>query len=206
MEPSPWHDPQISIPDDAYVASSAVVVGDVLIGSGCVIDHGATIVATGSSIELGTGVVVMPGAVLRSSGGVGRPAHPIAVGVDCLIGPYAPLAGCKLDSAVYVATQVMIFHGAVVGEGSRLDAGSIVHTNAQLPPRTRLGMRHFAVARLGGGPAVVTGDLEEARALLAEADFFGNVFDFARPDQEDLVELHRRSARTVAAEIMQRRG
>jgi len=78
-----------------------------------------------------------------------------------------------------------------------------IDTRAFLP-RSRVGVRRFAVARPNGGPAVETGDLEEARALLAEADFFGNVFGLARPDQEDLVELHRQSVRTVAAEIKRR--
>jgi tetrahydrodipicolinate N-succinyltransferase len=125
-----------------------------------VIDHGALIVATGTPVELGSRVVVMPGAVIRSTGGGDRPPHPVTIGDDCLIGPQAALAGCALGAAVYVATQVMVFHGAVV-----------------------------------------TGDLDEARELLAAADFFGTVFAAA---PADLVELHRRSAAAVAAEIRQR--
>jgi carbonic anhydrase/acetyltransferase-like protein (isoleucine patch superfamily) len=35
----------------------------------------------------------------------------VEIGTDCLIGPQASLVGCQLSEAVYVATQVMIFHG-----------------------------------------------------------------------------------------------
>jgi len=187
---------------DAFVASSAVLVGDVRIGPAAVIDHGALIVSSGAPIELGARVAVMPGAVIRSTSG-GRPSHPVRIGDDCLIGPQAALAGCTLGAAVYIATQVMVFHGAIVGDGCRLGAGSIVHTGARLPDRTRVGMRQFAVPGADGA-AVVTSDLDEARALLAAADFFGKVF--AEEAQADLIELHQRSTAAVAAEIRQRSG
>jgi len=186
---------------DALVASSAVIVGDVRIGAAAVIDHGALIVSTGAPVELGARVAVMPGAVIRSTGGDRRPSHPVRIGDDCLIGPQAALAGCTLGAAVYVATQVMVFHGAIVGDGCRLGAGSIVHTGARLPGRTRVGMRQFAVPGPDGA-GVVTSDLDEARALLAAADFFGKVFAEEAP--ADLIELHRRSAAAVAAEIRRR--
>ena len=128
--------------------------------------------------HLGPGAVVDHGALIISTG--------------------APV---ELGAAVYVATQVMVFHGAVVGDGCRLGAGSIVHTGARLPDQTRVGMRQFAVPG-PDGTAVVTSDLDEARELLAAADFFGKVFAEEAP--ADLIELHRRSTAAVAAEIRQR--
>jgi carbonic anhydrase/acetyltransferase-like protein (isoleucine patch superfamily) len=187
---------------DAFVASTAVLVGDVRIGPATVIDHGALIVSSGAPVVLGARVVVMPGAVIRSTGGE-RPPHPVQIGDDSLIGPQAALAGCTLGAAVYVATQVMVFHGAIVGDGCRLGAGSIVHTGTRLPDRTRVGMRQFAVPGRDG-TAVVTSDLDEARELLATADFFGNVFAEHAP--ADLMELHRRSTAAVAAEIRRRQA
>ena len=195
----PDHGPVVAA--DAFIASSAVLVGDVRIGSGVVVDHAAVILSAGPPIELGAGVVVMPGAVIRSTGGDQRPAHPVSIGEHSLIGPQAALAGCALGAAVYVATQVMVFHGASVGDGCRLGAGSIEHTGARLPDRTRVGMRQFAVPGPGGN-AVVTSDLDEARELLAAANFFGSVF--AEDASTDLIELHQRTAAAVAAEIRQR--
>ena len=170
------------------------------VGPATVIDHGALIVSSGVPVELGARVAVMPGAVIRSTGGGERPPYPVAIGDDCLIGPQAALAGCTLGAAVYVATQVMVFHGAIVGDGCRLGAGSIVHAGARLPDRARVGMCQFAVP--GPDGAVVTSDLDEARELLAAADFFGKVFAEQAP--ADLVELHQCSAAAVAAEIRQR--
>jgi carbonic anhydrase/acetyltransferase-like protein (isoleucine patch superfamily) len=193
------HDPVVA--PDALIASSAVLAGDVRVGPATVVDHGALIISTGAPIELGARVAVMPGAVIRSTGGDQRPPHPVRIGDDCLIGPQAALAGCTLGAAVYVATQVMVFHGAVVGDGCRLGAGSIVHTGARLPDQTRVGMRQFAVPG-PDGTAVVTSDLDEARELLAAADFFGRVFAEEAP--AGLIELHQRSTAAVAAEIRER--
>ena len=86
------------IAGDAFVAASAVVAGEVRVGPGCVIDHGACIVGTGAPVELGARVVVMPGAVIRSTGGDLRSPRPVRIGPDCLIGPQAALAGCQLGA------------------------------------------------------------------------------------------------------------
>jgi carbonic anhydrase/acetyltransferase-like protein (isoleucine patch superfamily) len=190
--------PQVA--EDAWVASTAQLVGDVTVGAGCTIDHGALIVSGGPPIRLGTGVAVMPGAVIRSTGGQGRPSFPVDIGDDCLIGPQAALAGCTLGEAVYVATQVMVFHGATVGDGCRLGAGCIVHTKADLPARSRVGMRQFAIAQPNQA-ALVTGDLDTARTALARADFFSAVFDIDPGDRQDLVELHRRTTRALTSEL-----
>jgi carbonic anhydrase/acetyltransferase-like protein (isoleucine patch superfamily) len=191
------NDARPAVAASARVAPTAQVVGNVIVGEGCVVDYGAVIVSSGPPVRLDEGVVVMPGAVIRSVGGAHRPGFAVHVGADSLVGPLAALAGCSVGAACYVATGVMVFQGAVVGEGSRLGAGSIVHVNAVLPPQSRVGMRHFAVAG-GDGRAVVTSDVDQARRLLARADFFDQVFYDA--DQADLEQLHRRATAMLRAE------
>jgi carbonic anhydrase/acetyltransferase-like protein (isoleucine patch superfamily) len=185
------------VADTAWVAPTAQIVGNVLIGEQCVVEYGAVIASSGPPVRLDAGVVVMQGAVIRSVGGSHRPAFPTHVGAESLVGPLASLAGCSLDPACYVATGVMVFQGAVVGEGSRLGAGSIVHVNATLPPGSRVGMRQYAIAG-SDGRALITSDVNEARRLLGRADFFGRVF--GDEDQSDLVSLHRRATATLRAE------
>jgi carbonic anhydrase/acetyltransferase-like protein (isoleucine patch superfamily) len=171
------------------------LVGDVQVGEGCVIDHGAVLLSSGPPVVLGTGSVVMANAVIRSAGGAHRPAFPTYIGEDVLVGPLASLVGCTVEDAVYIATGVMVFQGVVVGRGSRLGAGSIAHVGARLSPESRLGMRQYAVAQEGG--ALITGDLDQARALVTQADFFGRAFAEAEHDQES---LHRSSVSKLRAE------
>jgi carbonic anhydrase/acetyltransferase-like protein (isoleucine patch superfamily) len=181
----------------ARVAPGAHVVGNVVLEEHCVVDVGAVLASSGPPITVGEGAVVMPGAVIRSVGGEHRPAFPTTIGAGALIGPAAVLAGCDIGQAVYVATQAMVFQGARVGAGSRLGAGCIVHTGAVLAPRSRVGMRQFAVPDEHGGPAVITSDLDVARRHLGLADFFGRVFEL---EDEDPVELHRRSVDVLRRE------
>src|SRR5215469_5185128 len=90
---------------DAFVASSAVLVGDVRIGPAAVIDHGALIVSTGATVELGARVAVMPGSFISSTGGDQRPPYPLSIGHHCLLGPPTATPCRTLGAAVYVATQ-----------------------------------------------------------------------------------------------------
>jgi carbonic anhydrase/acetyltransferase-like protein (isoleucine patch superfamily) len=190
------NDARPAVAAGAWVAETAHVVGNVVIGEGCVVDHGAVLVSSGPEVRLDAGAVVMPGAVIRSVGGAHRPAHPVRIGAESLVGPMAALAGCTIGAACYVATGVMVFQGAVVGDGSRLSAGSIVHVGTELPAGSRVGLRHYAVP--GDDGAVITPDLETARPLLARAGFFDRVF--ADGDQDDLAALHRRTTATLRAE------
>ena len=78
---------------------------------------------------------------------------------------------------------------------------AFIASTAVLAGDVRVGMRQFAVPGRDG-TAVVTSDLDEARELLAAADFFGKVFAEEAP--ANLIELHQRSTAAVAAEIRQR--
>jgi hypothetical protein len=57
-------------------------------------------------------------------------------------------------------------------------------------------MRQYAVAG-DNGEAVVMSDLDEARELLAAADFFGRMFG---EDEADLEALHRSTVATLRPE------
>jgi carbonic anhydrase/acetyltransferase-like protein (isoleucine patch superfamily) len=184
-----------SVAVTARIAASAQLVGDVRIGEGCVVDYGAVLVSSGPPVVVGAGSVVMPNAVIRSSGGAHRPAFAVTIGDDVLVGPLASLVGCTIEDAVYIATGVMVFQDAVVGRGSRLGAGSIAHIGVRLPAQSRLGMRQYAVAQ--GSDTVITGDLEQARAMLARADFFGRAF---ADDERDPESLHRSVVARLRAE------
>src|SRR5204862_2813340 len=77
----------------AFVAPNAMVCGNVTVGPGCRILHGAQLVAEGSSISLGRDCIVMENAVLRSS-----VRHPLYIGDHCLVGPNAHVVGCTVET------------------------------------------------------------------------------------------------------------
>ncbi len=172
-----------SIASTAVVAPSAQVVGDVAIGQRCYIDYGVVIESGGEPVVIGDETIVLANSVIRSVGGANRPPFPVRIGRRTLIGPLCALAGCEVGSECYVATMVMIFQGAVLGDACRVAAGAIVHVKTSLPRGTHIGLRHIAVPTEEG--FLATTDVRQARAALEKADFFGTVFDES-PRDEDL--------------------
>ncbi len=66
----------------AYVASTAVLSGQVSVGAGSCVLHGAVLTADGGPVTVGANCVIMEHAVLRGT----RP-HPVLVGDHVLAGP-----------------------------------------------------------------------------------------------------------------------
>src|SRR4051794_3990865 len=104
-----------SIDRSASVASSAVVTGDVTIGPGCRVLHGAVLNGDAGPITLGEDVLVMEHALLR-----GRADHPLRLGDAVLVGPHTHLNGATVDDEVFLATGVSVFPGSHVGSGCEL--------------------------------------------------------------------------------------
>jgi carbonic anhydrase/acetyltransferase-like protein (isoleucine patch superfamily) len=102
-----------SIDPDAWIAPNAVVCGNVTIGPGARIAWGAQVIAEGGAIRIGSGTVVLENAVLRST-----PLHDLAIGDHCVVGPNTHVAGCTVESGVFIATGASVFHAAHLGAGA----------------------------------------------------------------------------------------
>lgn len=111
----------------AWVAPTAVLVGDVVVGPGCRVLHHAVLTDDGGRVELGADVTVMEHALLR-----GRAQHPVSVGPSALIGPHAHVNGAEIEAAAFLATGTSAFPGAVVGDGAEVRINAVVHVNSRL--------------------------------------------------------------------------
>src|SRR6266568_8442389 len=99
-----------SVHPDAYVAPTAVLSGQVSVGRGSCVLHGAVLTADGGPVVIGANCVIMEHAVLR-----GTPRHPVTLGDHVLAGPHSYLTGCRIDDEVFIATGAMVFNGAQMG-------------------------------------------------------------------------------------------
>ena len=88
----------------ATIASSAVVTGDVTIGPGSRVLHGAIVNGGLGPVVVGADVVIMEHALLRA-----RASHPLRVGDAVLIGPHTHLNGTTVEDEVFIATGVSMF-------------------------------------------------------------------------------------------------
>lgn len=119
------HAPRIDA--SAYVAPTATVCGDVVVGANSRVMFGASVIAEGGRIVIGESCVVMENAVVRSTA-----AHGTSIGSHSLVGPNAHLVGCRLDEEVFVATGAAVFHGAHLETGSELRVNGVVHLRSRL--------------------------------------------------------------------------
>jgi carbonic anhydrase/acetyltransferase-like protein (isoleucine patch superfamily) len=129
-----------SVHPEAYVAPTAVLSGQVSVGPGSCIMHGAVLSAEGGPIEIGANCVIMENAVLR-----GTPQHPLIMGDHVLAGPHSHLTGCGISDEVFIATGARVFNGAQMGRASSVALGGTVHIGCVVPPLARVPIGWVAV-------------------------------------------------------------
>jgi carbonic anhydrase/acetyltransferase-like protein (isoleucine patch superfamily) len=155
----------------AYVAPTATISGEVTIGSGCAVLHGAVIVAEGAPVTLGSDTVVMEHAVLRASGGSVL-AFPLKIGSRCIIGPHAYVVGATIGDGCFVASGTKVFNGATLGDGSGVALGAIVHVKTRVPKGSSVPTLHVAF----GDPAEIYPP-DKAPEIHAKMHFYADVFN-----------------------------
>jgi carbonic anhydrase/acetyltransferase-like protein (isoleucine patch superfamily) len=163
------------IAPSAYVAPTAVVCGDVVIGEDTRILFGAVVTAEGGSVEIGASCIVMEQAVIR-----GRAQQPTRVGDHVLVGPHAHVNGATIEDEAFLATGVSVFPGARVGRGSEVRINAVVHVNTVLARETTVPIGWIAV----GDPAQLFSPdrHDELWPVQRDLDFPGTVFGLPRED------------------------
>ena len=143
----------------AWVAPSADVIGDVVLGEDVSVWFRAVIRADNTPIPIGARSNVQEGAMLHSD-----PGYPLTVGADCTIGHHAILHGCTVGEGALIGMGATILNGATIGAGCLVGAGALVTEGKSFPPGSLIV----------GAPARAVRTLDEAaRArLLAAADHY----------------------------------
>jgi carbonic anhydrase/acetyltransferase-like protein (isoleucine patch superfamily) len=157
----------------ASVAASAVLTGDVSVGPGSRILHGAVLNGDLGPVRIGSDVVVMENAVLR-----GRAGHPLEIGDAVLVGPHAHLNGTRVADEVFIATGVSMFPGSSAARGCELRINSVLHVNSHLSENTVVPIGWIAA----GEPAQLFSPdrHDELWAVQEPLDFPGTVYGMPR--------------------------
>ncbi|QEO09542.1 gamma carbonic anhydrase family protein [Protaetiibacter larvae] len=175
----------------AVIAPTAVVSGEVTIGPGCQILHGAVISAEGGPITIGESSIVMENALLRASA-----SDPLHLGDHVLVGPLASISGATIGDEVFLATGSRIFNGARIGDRSEVRINAVVHLRTVLPAESVVPIGWVAV---GDPPSILSPDKhEEIWAIQQGLDFPGYVFGLDRGTPDLMVQLTERYARHLA--------
>jgi carbonic anhydrase/acetyltransferase-like protein (isoleucine patch superfamily) len=181
------------IDPSAWVAPDATICGDVAIGSGARVLHGARVIGEGGgAISIGRNCIVMENAVVRAS-----QHHPCTIGDHCLIGPSAHVTGALLDDEVFVATAAAVFHGARLGRGAEVRVHATVHLRTRLEPGAVVPIGWVAV----GDPAhILPPDRhEEIWAVQGPLNFPLWVYGFERGTPQLMVQVTTRLSEALGA-------
>ncbi len=135
-----------TIPTTAWIADTATVRADVVLGEHVSIWFSAVLRGDEAPIRVGDRTNIQDGAVVHVSNGF--PCH---IGSDVTIGHGAIVHGCTVEDGALIGMGATVLDGAVVGAGAMVGAGALV------PP----GMVVPAGSLVLGVPAKLIGPLTE---------------------------------------------
>lgn len=116
----------------AFVAPTAVLIGDVEVGAESSIWFGAVLRGDDPEhgIRIGERTSIQDNCVLHVSA-----RGPTIVGDDATIGHGAIFESCEIGRGALVGMNAVILQGAVIGDEALVAAGSVVPAGLQVPPR-----------------------------------------------------------------------
>jgi carbonic anhydrase/acetyltransferase-like protein (isoleucine patch superfamily) len=118
-----------TIADDAWVAPSADLIGDVHLAPQASVWFGAVIRADNTPIKVGARSNVQESAMLHSD-----PGAPCTVGEDVTVGHHAILHGCTIGDRALIGMGATVLNRAVIGEDCIVGAGALVTEGKTFPP------------------------------------------------------------------------
>ncbi|CAM8646790.1 PaaY Carbonic anhydrases/acetyltransferases, isoleucine patch superfamily [Paracoccaceae bacterium] len=158
--------PQID--PSAWVAPTAVLIGNVIVGAGANIWFGAVLRGDNEPIVVGAGSNVQENAVLHTDMG-----FPLTIGADCTIGHKAMLHGCTIEAGSLIGMGATLLNGAKIGAGSLVGACALVTEGKEIAP----------ASLVMGAPAKVVRELDaaaQARLLKSAEGYRANAARFAK--------------------------
>ena len=116
------------IADDAWVAPSADLIGEVHLGEQASVWFGAVVRADNTAIVIGARSNIQEGAMCHSD-----PGAPLTIGEDATIGHHAILHGCTIGNRTLIGMGATILNRAVIGDDCLVGAGALVTEGKEFP-------------------------------------------------------------------------
>ncbi len=117
-----------SVHPDAYVAPTAVLIGDVDIGPGASVWFGAVLRADEAQIKVGAGANIQDNAVIHCAKDL-----PTLIEENASVGHSAQLEGCVVEEGAVVGMGATMLQRSRLGKGSLLAAGAVLAEGSEVP-------------------------------------------------------------------------
>lgn len=134
-----------------YIASGAVVTGDVELGNNVSIWHNAVLRGDSGKITVGDRTNIQDGCIVHEK---------TVIGADCTIGHGAIVHGCTVGDGCLIGMGAIVLNGAVLGDGCLVGAGAVVTGKTNAP----------AGSVLLGSPAKIVKELTDQQIRQQKQD------------------------------------
>jgi carbonic anhydrase/acetyltransferase-like protein (isoleucine patch superfamily) len=118
---------------EAFVFSTAVVIGDVVLEDGANVWPGAVLRGDTEAIRLGANTSFQDNSVAHTD-----PGFPIVVGPDCIVGHNVTLHGATVGARCLIGMGAILLNGCEIGDESIVGAGALVTQGKKFPPRSMI--------------------------------------------------------------------
>ncbi len=120
---------------DCYLAETATVIGDVIMGNQCSVWFNAVVRGDVHFIRIGNKVNIQDGAIIHCT----FETASTTIGNNVSIAHNAIIHGCTIEDNVLVGMGAIIMDNAHVGSNSVIAAGSVVLENTVIEPGSVYG-------------------------------------------------------------------
>lgn len=131
MDPLRLHSDRSLIAPDAWIADTATLTAQVVVGNLASIWFGAVLRGDVEPITISEGSNVQDLCCLHAD-----PGFPCYIGKHVTIGHRAIIHGATLEDEVLVGMGAIVLNGAVIGSHSIIGAGALISEGKVIPPRS----------------------------------------------------------------------
>lgn len=117
------------IADGAFIAPTAVVIGDVRIAEGASIWYGVVLRGDMEPITIGRDTNIQDNCTVHTDHG-----HPTVIGAGVSVGHNAVIHGCSIEDDCLIGIGALVLSRAVIHRGSVVAAGAVVREGQAVGP------------------------------------------------------------------------
>lgn len=124
----PFEDKEPQVASDAFIAPTAVLIGDVVVEEGASVWFGAVLRGDFNRIVVGAGTSVQDNCVIHTNEEL-----PTTIGSNVTVGHLSLLEGCEIEDGALIGMGSIVLNRARVGRRAMLAAGSVVREDQEVP-------------------------------------------------------------------------
>ncbi len=128
----PYKDIHPQVHPTVFIAETAAVIGDVVIGEDSSIWFHTVVRGDEHYIRIGKQTNIQDLCQVHTTEG----KFPVTIGDQVTIGHKATIHGCTIGNQCLIGMGAILLDGCKVGDGSVVAAGSVVREGSKVPPRT----------------------------------------------------------------------